>query len=65
MEPHLGHLKMVNGKMPHPYGEISFDLQRRGKNGLRGTVELPDGLTGHFNWNGKVIEISGRKKIDL
>lgn len=65
MEPHLGHLKMVNGKMPHPYGEILFDLKRKGRNGLSGTVELPDGLTGHLHWKGKVIAISGRKKIDL
>jgi alpha-L-rhamnosidase len=65
MEPHLGHLQKIIGKMPHPYGEISFDLQRKGKNGLKGTVELPTGLKGHFKWNGKVIELSGKNKIDL
>lgn len=63
MEPHLGGLKMIRGKMPHPLGFISFNLNRVGESGLKGVVELPQGLTGQFKWKGNTIGLSGRKEI--
>jgi alpha-L-rhamnosidase len=65
MEPHFGPLRSISGEMPHPSGTIFFDLERKGKNGIQGTVELPEGLGGHFKWNGKILELSGRQKINL
>lgn len=65
IEPHLGSLKTARGKMPHPMGTITFDFERVGENGLKGTVELPSGLTGEFRWNGHSVSLSDRKEINL
>jgi hypothetical protein len=53
IEPHLGPLTWVEGKMPHPLGEITVRLERDGKTGIKGSITLPPGLTGKFFWNGK------------
>ncbi|MGA2323200.1 MAG: alpha-L-rhamnosidase C-terminal domain-containing protein [Sedimentisphaerales bacterium] len=53
IEPHLGPLTWVEGKMPHPLGEITVRLERNGKTGIKGSITLPPGLTGKFFWNGK------------
>ena len=65
MEPALGSLKFIKGQMPHPLGMISFDLKRSGTDGIEGTVELPDGLSGTFVWNGKSVILSGKNAIHL
>lgn len=65
VEPHLGSLKMVRGKMPHPMGTITFDIERVGETGLKGTVELPSGLTGELKWNGHSVSLSDRTEINL
>jgi hypothetical protein len=49
--------------MPHPVGLISVELERTGKNGLSGFVELPENLTGIFKWNGKEIQLQKRTLI--
>lgn len=65
IEPHLGELNEVNGKMPHPAGTISFDLKRKGENEISGIIELPNGLSGYFNWNGKqILLVSGKNLIN-
>lgn len=62
--PHLGHLKEVKGKVPHPAGLIEVDLRKSG-NKIVGTVILPEGLQGTFFRDGKEIKlISGKNKID-
>jgi alpha-L-rhamnosidase len=53
IEPHLGPLTWVEGKMPHPLGQISVRLERVGKTGIKGSITLPPGLKGKFFWNGK------------
>ncbi len=63
IEPHLGMLKFVRGKIPHPDGEISVDLKRSGKSGLHATVSLPAGVTGTFVWNGKEINLKGGTQL--
>ncbi len=63
IEPHLGELTEIKGKMPHPAGTISFDLKRNGENGITGTIVLPDGLSGHFTWNGKQLPLVIREKL--
>lgn len=66
IQPYLGPLNRINGKMPHPDGEISVQLQRTGKSGIKGQVSLPNGMTGRFIWMDKEIELkSGIQKIEL
>lgn len=63
--PALGKLSFIKGQMPHPAGIISFDLKRKGTNGIIGEIVLPEGLTGSFIWNGKSIPIKGKTNIEL
>ncbi len=51
--PALGSLERVEASMPHPLGPINVSLERSGATGLKGTVRLPEGLTGEFVWRGK------------
>ena len=66
IEPAMGELQQVKGIMPHPEGEISVSLQRKGLNGISADISLPGKLTGVFLWKGKqVILKSGAQKIEL
>ncbi|MFA5326173.1 MAG: alpha-L-rhamnosidase C-terminal domain-containing protein [Prolixibacteraceae bacterium] len=65
MEPALGELQFIKGKMPHPAGTIQFDLKRNGKAGITGEVFLPEGLSGDFIWNGNSIKLNGKTAIDV
>ena len=52
IEPHLGDLKNVKGKMPHPDGFISTDYKfENGKWKIE--IQLPGKISGKFTWNGK------------
>lgn len=63
IEPQLGPLTSAKGKMVHPKGEIEADF--RVENGvLRGTVSLPEGVTGTLKHGKKTVELeSGRQEI--
>jgi hypothetical protein len=65
IEPALGKLTFIKGQMPHPAGIISFDLRRKGNNGISGEIILPEGLTGTFRWNGKEIVLKGKTEIEI
>jgi hypothetical protein len=65
IEPALGGLNFIKGQMPHSAGIISFDLKRTGKDGIRGEIILPEGLTGIFRWNGKTIDLKGKTEIEI
>ena len=66
IEPHLGSLTWVEGKMPHPFGDIEVRLERNGKSGVKGSITLPKGLSGKFIWNGKSISLkSGTRIVDM
>lgn len=66
IEPALGELQQVKGVMPHPEGDISVSLQRKGTNGIIADISLPGTLTGVFVWKSKeVILKSGAQKIEL
>jgi alpha-L-rhamnosidase len=65
IEPAPGKLKFINGQMPHPAGNISFDLKRTGQSGISGVIILPEGLTGIFKWNGKSVYLKDKTKIEL
>ncbi|MET3127000.1 hypothetical protein ABID42_002106 [Arcicella rosea] len=59
IQPALGDLENVSGKVPHPSGEITVKLKRKGKTGIVGEVNLPPNLSGRFVWNGKSIALKG------
>jgi hypothetical protein len=64
--PAPGYLKEVSGSIPHPMGTIRVDLERKGKNGIIGTVSLPEGMKGTFEWQGKTIRLEGgEQKVSL
>jgi hypothetical protein len=66
IEPAMGELTQVKGMMPHPDGNISVSLERKGKDGIRAEIFLPEHLTGEFIWKGKVIQLkSGKQQINL
>lgn len=66
MRPSLGELNFIEGKMPLRGGFIAFDLKKKGKLGISGTVTLPKNLSGTFYWQGKELElVSGINKIKL
>ncbi len=66
IEPALGELQQAKGVMPHPEGEISLSLQRKGTNGITAEISLPGKLTGVFVWKGKTVNLkSGTQKIEL
>ncbi len=65
IEPHLGTLTQIEGKMPHPAGTIFFQLKRKGNSGIEGEITLPENLNGTFIWNGKTLNLTGKTKLDL
>lgn len=66
IRPALGELQNIQGQMPHYQGDIVVSLQRKGKTGIVGEVNLPNSLSGRFVWNGKEIALqAGKNKINL
>ncbi|MEN8155776.1 MAG: alpha-L-rhamnosidase C-terminal domain-containing protein [Bacteroidota bacterium] len=65
VHPNLGELESVSGRMPHPLGEITVDLEKRRK-GIRGSVTLPPGVEGKFRWKGASVKLKeGVNKIRI
>ena len=64
IEPHLGALTQIEGKIPHPNGTILFQLKRKGKNGIEGEITLPEKMRGAFIWNNQKLELAGKTKIN-
>lgn len=63
--PHLGELTEVKGALPHPMGLIRVELVRKNADGIQGTIQLPQGVTGIFTWKGKTRQlVSGTQAID-
>jgi hypothetical protein len=52
IEPHLGELRNVNGKMPHPNGLILANYQFE-NNKWNIEITLPGEISGKFIWKGK------------
>lgn len=66
IEPFPGPLEWIEGRMPHPLGEIRVQLKRKAKGRIEGTVVLPEGLKGKFIWGKKSIRLKGgQQKINL
>ncbi|MCX6264422.1 MAG: family 78 glycoside hydrolase catalytic domain [Bacteroidetes bacterium] len=65
IEPHLGELTEVRGEIPHPAGVIRVQFNRKGGEGIHGSIDLPAGITGVFFWGGKMRQlVSGSQTID-
>jgi hypothetical protein len=62
IRPQPGALKYIKGKVPCPQGDLIFDLQFR-DNDCKGTLILPAGMNGIFQWGGKEVSVQG--KINL
>jgi len=66
IEPHLGLLAWVEGKMPHPAGDVTVRLQRKENGGIKGEITLPEKLTGTFVWRGKIVHLKpGSRAIEF
>lgn len=66
IEPALGALNEVNGRMPSPTGMIQVHLKRSDGNGVEGEIELPQDLTGKFVWLGKTYPLKpGKQKVQV
>jgi hypothetical protein len=60
--PHLGTLNFVEGKVPHPNGDIIVSLKKSGRNGLYANINLPSQLTGTLIWKGKTVPLHAGKQ---
>ncbi len=56
IEPHLGELRRVGGRVPHPAGPIEVNFERA-DDGLRAEIGLPPGISGTLLWRGETIEL--------
>jgi hypothetical protein len=66
IKPSLGPLQQINAAMYHPAGMIGIQLERKGKEGVRGTIVLPEGLRGTFSWGiHEVALVPGSQEIKL
>jgi alpha-L-rhamnosidase len=65
IEPHLGTLRSVKGRIPHPKGIISVSYEHI-NNKLKARIELPKGTSGRFIWKGKSYPlVSGINEQDM
>ena len=55
----LWSLRHVEASMPHPLGMIEVSFDRVGSAGLKGSIRLPQGLTGEFVWRGTKRALKG------
>ncbi len=64
--PHLGTLGGVSASVPHPMGDIKVNFKVIKSKTLTGNVILPDGLSGTFEWGGKMIALAqGENTISI
>ncbi len=63
IEPFLGSLTDVDGRMPHPSGDIVVQFQKTPAGGLTGSVTLPGNLTGTLRWRGKSMLLTGGQQV--
>ncbi len=61
--PALGALKWVEGRIPHPAGEIRMRLERVGAAGVKGLITLPPNISGNFAWNGHTLALQSGQNV--
>jgi hypothetical protein len=57
IEPFLGPLAWVKGRMPHANGIIRVSFKRAGNEGIEGEIVLPQGLSGTFFWRARQMPL--------
>jgi hypothetical protein len=63
--PAMGELTEISGSMPVPSGTITVMLTRKDSH-IKGTIALPEKLSGNFLWKGKEIQLhGGTQKVSL
>lgn len=62
IEPHLGNIIQIGGKMPHPQGEIKVRYKKNNST-LKAEIELPTQVSGSLVWNGKTYNLKGGKNV--
>ncbi len=66
IEPNLGVLKEVHGKVPHPNGLIEVSVKKNSKNKFDANITLPKGLTGVFVCEGKEYKLNeGKNNLSI
>jgi hypothetical protein len=63
IEPFLGNLEWVEGKMPTPQGEISVLIKQYSNGGLTATITLPPNVTGEFVWQSKTVPLRAGRQV--
>lgn len=59
VNPAPGDLQEINASMPHPKGTIRVALKKQKDNALQGIIELPEGLSGEYQYQGLVVPLKG------
>ena len=63
VKPHLGKLSAVSGSVPHPKGDVTVRVERKGT-GYEAVVVLPRDTTGTFEFGGMSRElVSGENRL--
>lgn len=60
--PHPGGLRWLQGRMPHPKGEIIVQFEHTFQGLLSGEIILPKGVTGEFVWQGRIKRLHEGKQ---
>lgn len=61
--PNLGILNKVEGRMPHPCGEIQVKIQKDSKESLLADVILPEGINGLFLYGKTSVALKPGRQI--
>jgi len=61
--PSLGPLRRVEGRVPHPRGDIDVKLDAIGERGLQAEITLPRGVTGVLEWRGQRHALRGGRQL--
>ena len=63
--PHLGYLQHLEAAVPTPKGIVQVSYTRRGDR-LQAAVQLPEGMSGEFEWWGKNVALHpGGQQVDV
>ncbi|MDG1573349.1 alpha-L-rhamnosidase C-terminal domain-containing protein [Robiginitalea sp. M366] len=66
VSPHFNGLDRLDGRMPHPKGEVEVALRQTARGGLEGTITLPEGTPGTLYWQGQELALTpGENRIRI
>jgi alpha-L-rhamnosidase len=62
VKPHPCSLSRASGSVPHPKGEVAVEWVKENDR-LRAEVRLPEGVTGEFEWAGRVTPLHAGRNV--